>query len=104
MQIPGIRSVEMPNRSHLVSRRAFLAGLALLAVGAVHRILTASAQDATPAAVATPSAGSVGIRPTGVGDVPSTGASRPGPANLERARMWSNFVAPVGLTVEAAGI
>src|SRR5215217_3863379 len=104
MQIPGIRSIEMPNCSHLVTRRSFLAGVALLAVGAVQRILTASAQDATPAAVATPSAGSVGIRPTGVGDVPSSGASRPGPANLELARMRSDIVAPVGLAVEAAGI
>ncbi len=94
----------MPDRSHLVTRRSFLAGVALLAVAAAHRILTASAQDATPAAVATPSAGSVGIRPTGVGDVPSTGASRPGPANLELARMRSDLVAPVGLAIEAAGI
>jgi hypothetical protein len=104
MQIPGIRSIEMPNRSHLVARRSFLAGVALLAVGGVHRILTASAQDATPAAVATPSAGSVGIRPTGVGDVPSSGANRPGPANLDLARLQSDLVAPVGLAIEAAGI
>src|SRR5215216_6115412 len=104
MKIPGIRSIEMPDRSHLVIRRSFLAGVAVLTVTAAHRILTASAQDGAPAAVATPSAGSSGIRPTGVGDVPSSGASRPGPANLELARMRSDIVAPVGLAVEAAGI
>ena len=94
----------MPDRSHLVTRRSFLAGVALLAVAAAHRIFTASAQDATPAAVATPSAGIGGIRPTGVGDVPSTGASRPGPANIELARIRSDLVAPVGLAIESAGI
>jgi len=94
----------MADRSHLVTRRSVVTGMVVLAFAAAHRIVTASAQDGAPAAVATPSAGSVGIRPMGVGDVPSTGASRPGPANLELARTRSDFVAPVGLTVEAAGI
>ncbi len=93
----------MPDRSHVVTRRAFLAGVAILAAAAAHRILTVSAQDATPAAIGTPSAGS-GIRPTGVGDVPSTGASRPGPANVVLERMRSDVVAPVGLAIESAGV
>jgi hypothetical protein len=93
----------MPDRSHPVTRRSFVAGVAILAVAAAHRILTVSAQDATPAAIGTPAAGS-GIRPTGVGDVPSTGASRPGPANLVVDRMQSDVVAPVGLAIETAGI
>ena len=53
----------MLDRSHLVTRRSFLAGVALLTVAAAHRIVAATAQEATPAAVATPSAGS-SIRPT----------------------------------------
>src|SRR5688572_3347898 len=93
----------MPDRSHPVTRRSFVAGVAILAVAAAHRILTVSAQDATPAAIGTPAAGT-GIRPTGVGDVPSTGASRPGPANLVVDRMRSDVVAPVGLAIETAGI
>jgi hypothetical protein len=93
----------MPDRSHVVARRSFLAGVTILGVAAAHRILTVSAQDATPAAVATPAAGS-GIRPTGVGDVPSTGASRPGPANIVLERLRSDLVAPVGLAIESAGI
>jgi hypothetical protein len=94
----------MPDRSHLITRRFFLAGVTVLGVAGVHRILTASAQDAPSAAVATPSAGSGGIRPTGVGDVPSTGARRPGPANVALERLLSDLVAPVGLAIESAGI
>ena len=94
----------MPDRSHLVTRRSVLAGVAVLAATASYRFVTARAQDATPAAVATPSPGSAGIRPTGVGDVPSTGSRRPGPANVALERMRTDVVAPVGLTVEAAGI
>ena len=93
----------MPDRSHPVTRRSFLASVTILAVAAAHRIFTVSAQDATPAAIGTPSAGS-GIRPTGVGDVPSIGASRPGPANVVLNRMRSDVVAPVGLAIETAGI
>jgi hypothetical protein len=94
----------MPDRSHRVTRRSVLAGVAVLAATATHRFVTARAQDATPAAVATPAAGSVGIQPTGVGDVPSTGSRRPGPANVALERMRTDIVAPVGLAVEAAGI
>ena len=93
----------MPDGSQLVSRRSFLATVAILAVAAAHRILAVSAQVATPAAIGTPSAG-IGIRPTGLGDVPSTGASRPGPANAVLDRMRSDVVAPVGLAIEAAGV
>ena len=96
----------MPDRSHLLTRRSVLAGVAVLAVTATHRFVTARAQDATPtpAAVATPSAGSGGIQPTGVGDVPSTGARRPGPANAALEFIRTDTVAPVGLAIEAAGI
>jgi hypothetical protein len=93
----------MSDQSHLVTRRSFLAAVTLLTVAAAHRVVAATAQEATPAAVATPSAGS-SIRPTGVGDVPSTGASRPGPADLVLERMRSGVVAPVGLAIESAGI
>jgi hypothetical protein len=81
-----------------------VAGVAVLAVTVTHRFFTATAQDATPAAVATPAAGSGGIQPTGVGDVPSTGARRPGPADVALERMRAEVVAPVGLAIEAAGI
>jgi hypothetical protein len=93
----------MPDRSHRVTRRSFLAAAVTLAVASADRFLTVNAQDATPAAIGTPSAGG-GIRPTGVGDVPSTGARRPGPANVALDRMGSDVVAPVGLAIEAAGI
>jgi hypothetical protein len=92
----------MPDRLHPVTRRSILAGFAVLAVAAAHRILTVSAQDATPSAIATPSVS--GIRPTGVGDVPSTGSRRPGPANVDLDRLRSDVVAPVGLAIESAGI
>jgi hypothetical protein len=91
------------NLTDFVSRRSFLAGAALLVTAATHWIAIARAQEATPATIATPAAGNT-IRPTGVGDVPSTGASRPGPANLVLERMRADVVAPVGLAVEAAGI
>jgi len=94
----------MPDGSHPVTRRSFLAGVAVLTIAAAHRLLTASAQEATPppAAMATPSVS--GIKPTGVGDVPSTGARRPGPANVDLDRLRSDVVAPVGLAIESAGI
>ena len=94
----------MPDRSHVVTRRSVLAGVAVLAATAAHRFVIAQAQDATPAAVVTPSSGSGGIRPTGVGEVPSTGAKRPGPAHVSLERVRTDVVAPVGLAIEAAGI
>jgi hypothetical protein len=92
----------MAHRLHSMTRRSLVAGIAILAVGTAHRILTTSAQDATPAAIATPSIN--GIQPTGTGDVPSTGASRPGPANVALDRIRSGVVAPIGLAIESAGI
>ena len=94
----------MPECSRPITRRSVLAGGALLAAAAVHRIVSASAQEATPAVVATPAAGSGGIRPTGVGEVPSTGARRPGPANVALERLRSDTAAPIGLAIQTAGI
>ena len=94
----------MPDRSPPVTRRSVLVAVAAAAAAAARRIVTAQAQDATPAAVATPTAGSIGIRPTGVGEVPSTGTRRPGPANVALERMRSDIVAPIGLAIETAGI
>jgi hypothetical protein len=94
----------MPDRSYRVSRRSILAGVSVLTGTATLRFITARAQDATPAAVTTPSTGSGVIQPTGVGDVPSTGAERPGPANFALEHLRAEVVAPVGLAIEAAGI
>ena len=87
-----------------MTRRTILAGVALLGATAAQRRLGSHAQDDAPAAVTSPSASIGSIRSTGVGDVPSTGASRPGPADIVQARIIGEPVAPVGLTVEAAGI
>lgn len=62
------------------------------------------AQDEASPAVGTPSTNIGAIRPTGVGDVPTTGASRPGPADAVHALIIAEPVAPVGLNVESAGI
>ena len=98
-------SLEMLNLAKtVVTRRSILAGIALLSAAATQRRFISRAQDDGPAAVATPAADIGTIRPTGVGDVPSTGASRPGPANIVRERIIVEPVAPVGLAVEAAGI
>ena len=88
----------------VVTRRSVLAGMALLSAAATQHRFVSRAQDDAPATVATPAAGIGSIRPTGVGDVPSTGASRPGPANIVQERIIVEPVAPVGLAVEAAGI
>ena len=88
----------------VVTRRSFLAGIAILSALAAQRRFMSRAQDDAPAAIASPTAGIGSIQPTGVGDVPSTGASRPGPANMVRERIIVEPVAPVGLAVESAGI
>lgn len=90
----------------LATRRAVLAGGALftIAVAGMAKSGFVGAQDGTPTAVGTPSAGISAIRPTGVGDVPSTGASRPGPANIVQNRFSIEPVAPVGLSIESAGV
>jgi len=88
----------------VVTRRSVLAGIALLTAAAAQRQFVSRAQDDAPATVASPTAGIGSIKPTGVGDVPSTGASRPGPANIVQELIIVEPVAPVGLSVEAAGI
>jgi hypothetical protein len=88
----------------IVTRRSVLAGIALVSAAAAQRRFMVRAQDDAPVAVASPTAGISNIKPTGVGDVPSTGASRPGPADIVREQIIVEPVAPVGLTVEAAGI
>jgi hypothetical protein len=93
----------MPDRLHPVTRRSVLAGGVLIAAAAAHQIVTAGAQEATSVAIGTPAAGG-SIQPTGVGDVPTTGARRPGPANVALERVRSEPVAPVGLAIDAAGI
>lgn len=102
-------SATMRPKSPFATRRSLLAGAAVLGVAALQRALPAAtdvslAQDATPAAVASPSPDSGLIQATGVGPVPSTGGSRPGPVSLIRERTIVEAIAPVGLTVEAAGI
>jgi hypothetical protein len=103
------RSAAMRPKSPYISRRTLLAGVAVLGVAALQRAFPAAdgaslAQDATPAAVASPAAGAGLIQSTGIGPVPSTGGSRPGPVSLVRGRIVAEAIAPVGLTVEAAGI
>jgi hypothetical protein len=90
----------------LATRRAVIAGGALFAVASagIAKSGFVGAQDGTPTAVGTPSAGISAIRPTGVGDVPSTGASRPGPANIVQDRFSVEPVSPVGLSIETAGV
>ena len=97
----------MPAQTKFVTRRSLLAGFALLGVATVRRAVPVWAQDdaaATPPAIASPSANLGGILPTGVGEVPSTGASRPGPVDMVQDRLERAPVAPIGLTVERAGI
>lgn len=89
-----------------VSRRAVLGGLALAGVGGVSiwRAAKTTAQEDLPVVIGSPSAGSSSIRPTGLGDVPSTGASRPGPANSVQNQRAAQVILPVGLAIEQAGI
>jgi hypothetical protein len=82
-------------------------GVASLAAAGISRTLPGRAQEVaggTPVAVASPSAGIGNIQPIGVGPVPSTGGRRPGPVSLIRFRSEGERVAPIGLTIEAAGI
>jgi hypothetical protein len=91
------------------TRRSIFAGFAVLGIAVVQRAFPPAeeislAQDATPAAVATPAPSTSTIQSTGIGAVPSTGASRPGPVSQVRERITVEAIAPVGLTVESAGI
>lgn len=92
----------MPDRTTL-TRRAALAGLALFAAVRARSPFVSRAQG-TPAAVASPPAGTGGILPVGVGEVPSNGGRRPGPVSLIRFRSGAPIVEPVGLQIEKAGI
>ena len=97
----------MPNLdgTKYLGRRALLGGLGIVTASIVsRRIGPARAQEGTPMAIGTPSPGLSLIRPTGVGDVPTTGASRPGPANVVQDRAAATVIAPVGLKIEAAGV
>jgi hypothetical protein len=96
----------MTLRSLITTRRALLAGLAVAVVGVtrIERPLDSWAQDGSPVAVATPAPGTGIIQPTGPGEVPTTGASRPGPFDMVQSRITRAVVAPIGLAVEAAGI
>jgi hypothetical protein len=97
----------MTLRLRLTRRQVMIAAGGILAAMLPRTDTQVLAQDdATPApvAVGTPTAGSGLIKPTGIGPVPSTGASRPGPVNQVRGRAVSPVIAPVGLTIESAGV
>lgn len=97
----------MTLRLRLTRRQAVIAaGGSLATLLARPGALTQAQEVATPApvAVGTPTAGSGLIKPTGLGAVPSTGASRPGPVNQVRNRTISAVVSPVGLTIPSAGV
>ena len=85
-----------------VSRRGALAGLAALTFAGLNLARPGKAQDESPITVATPSASS--IRPNRGGEVPSTGVRRPGPFDLGQLPARREPVAPVGLTIEKAGV
>lgn len=97
----------MTLRLRLSRRQAVIAaGGSLAAILARAQAPVLAQDDATPApvAVGTPTAGSGLIRPTGLGAVPSTGASRPGPVNQVRNRALAPVVSPVGLAIESIGV
>lgn len=90
----------------ITTRRSLVAGstsIALsLASAGTWRL--AKAQESSTPTVGTPTPSIGGIRPTGTGDVPSTGAGRPGPANVVQNRVSVELVAPVGLAIASAGV
>jgi hypothetical protein len=97
----------MTLRLRLTRRQVMIAaGGSLSTILARAHIVVHAQDDATPApvAVGTPTAGSGLIKPTGLGPVPSTGASRPGPVNHVRSRAVSPVISPVGLAIESAGV
>ncbi len=97
----------MPDfRTTPLSRRALLTGFSLAGIGAAMSLQTrrSIAQEDLPVAVGTPPSGSGVIRSTGNGPVPSTGASRPGPANVVQNQTRTAGMDPVGLAIERAGI
>ena len=97
----------MTLRLRLTRRQAVVAAggsLATILARTHARVLAQDGATPAPVAVGTPTAGSGLIRPTGLGAVPSTGASRPGPVNQVRDRAISPVVSPVGLTIASAGV
>lgn len=89
------------------TRRGLLAGAALLFAGVMTqrpRQDDVRAQDGTPTTIGTPAPGDSAIRPTNSGEIPTTGADRPGPVNYVRAPERFEVIAPVGLSIESAGI
>lgn len=101
-----------PLRTQSVDRRSLLAVAGAMAGGALLSPLLSRAQEpdgepeleTAPIAIATPPGGAGGIQPIGVGEVPSTGASRPGPNDVVESRLAPVQVEPIGLAVEKAGI
>ena len=89
------------SESLTLSRRSLLAGIVL---ACATKPLLAGAQETTPVAIASPAATFGGIRPTGPGEVPTTGARRPGPANSVGSPTRPEGVAPIELTIDKAGI
>lgn len=89
-----------------VSRRTLLGAAVALAGGVVSTpgFAPAMQSDADPVRVATPPPGEGAIQPVGVGEVPTTGASRPGPNDLVRGRISPVQVEPIGLAAQKAGI
>lgn len=97
----------MTLRLRLTRRQVMIAAGGSLAGTLARTNTPVLAQDdgtPAPAAIGTPTAGSGLIRPTGLGPVPSTGASRPGPVNQVRGRAAAPVIAPVGLTIDSAGV
>lgn len=98
----------MPDRGSyaLINRRTLLAAGAAFAASSLAspHVRRAAAQEGTPSAIGTPEPGVSTIKPTGVGPVPSTGASRPGPANIVNDRFGSGTISPVGLAIPSAGV
>lgn len=85
----------------LLSRRSLFAAAVL---ACATKPLRTMAQETTPVAIASPAASFGGISPTGVGEVPTTGARRPGPANSVGTPVRPDGVAPIELTIDKAGI
>jgi sortase (surface protein transpeptidase) len=84
------------SRSTLTRRRAFgVFGAMAGAAGLIVR--SAFAQDSTPES--TPA-----IEHTGVGELPTTGALRPGPVGQQPPETATNATIPASIIVEAAGI
>ena len=87
-----------------INRRALLIAAATVAGGAIYFPKATPAQETATPTIATPSAAIGGISPVGVGEVPTTGTRRPGPAQLDLSTFQPVTVEPVGLAIETAGV